>query len=77
MAGKPGAQVCELCHGKGHGKQQCTSKCGGKWTDPSLNQKGKGATSYGAGNGERGKGKGKYGSKGFGKGKGKFNSCDE
>ena len=47
MAGKPGAQVCELCHGKGHSKSQCTSKGGGKWADPGLNQKGKGAGSYG------------------------------
>ena len=74
MARKPGAQVCELCHGKGHGKTQCTSKGGGKWTDPSLNQKGKGAGNYGAGGygaqGAQGKGKGKYGSKGFGKSKG-------
>ena len=65
MAGKPGAQVCELCHGKGHGKTQCTSKGGGKWTDPSLNQKGKGVGNFGAGGygaqGAQGKGKGKFG----------------
>ena len=73
MAGKPGAQVCELCHGKKLSKSQCTSKGGGKWTDPSLNQKGKGAGSYG----QQGKGKGKFGGKGFGKCKGKFNSFDE
>ena len=78
MAGKPGAQVCELCHGKGHGKTQCTSKGGGKWTDLSFNQKGKGAGSYGA-QVAQGKGKGKFGGggKGWGKGKGKFNSFDE
>ena len=73
MAGKPGAQVCDLCHGKRHGKPQCTSKGGGKWTDPSLNQKGKGAGSYG----QQGKGKGKFGGKGWGRGKGKFNSFDD
>ena len=68
--------MCELCHGKGHGKPQCTSKGGGKWTDPALNQKGKGAGSW---NQQTSKGKGKYGAKGFGKGKGqgKFNSFDD
>ena len=74
MAGKPGAQVCELCHGKGHGKPQCTSKGGGKWTDPAFSQKGKGAGSWS----QQGKGTGKFGGgKGWGNGKGKFNSFDE
>ena len=57
-------------------KSQCTSKGGGKWQDPALNQKGKGAGSW---NQQTSKGKGKYGAKGFGKGKGqgKFNSFDD
>ena len=76
MAGKPGAQVCELCHGTGHGKPQCTSKGGGKWTDPALNKKGKGAGSWNQQQ-HSGKGEDRYGAKGFAKGKGKFNSFHE
>jgi hypothetical protein len=64
MGGKPGAPACELCNGKGRSKPQCTATGVGKWTDPALNQNGKGAGSW---NQQTGKGKGKYGAKGFGK----------
>ena len=74
MTGKPGAPVCKKCHGKGHGKIQCSSKGGGKWVDPSPSP-GKG---YGAGKGNFGKGTGKQGkgNGGYGKGKSKFNNFD-
>ena len=67
--------MCEVCHGKEHGKPQYTSKGGGKWTDPSLSQ-GKGHGKGGS-YGQQGKGKGKFGAKGWGKGKGKFSSFDD
>ena len=71
MAGKPGTSLFEICHAKGHGKSQCSSKGGGNWVDPSQSQN----KGYGTGNGNFGKGKGKQG-KGYGKGRGKFNSFD-
>jgi len=72
MGGKPGAEVCSNCRGKGHSAPFCTSKGGGKHEQPG---KGKGKDSgkgYGKPGGQ-GKGYGKsYGGKGaFGKGKGK------
>ena len=71
--GKAGAEVCDNCKGKGHGKQSCTSKGGGRYTDPSLNKGGGGQWSQGKGQGQWGQGKGAKGKggKGWGKGKGK------
>ena len=62
--GKPGAETCENCKGKGNGKRACTSKGGGQYTDPSLG-KGQGQWSHCKGQGQWGQGKGK---KGKGKG---------
>ena len=62
--GKAGAETCENCKGKGHGKRACTSKGSGQYTDPSLGKRpgqwgqGKGQGQWGQGKGKQGKGKG-------------------
>ena len=79
VKGKAGAEICENCRGKGHGKQSCTSKGGGRYTDPSFNEgagqwaQGKGQGQWGQGKGGKGKGKGW----GTGKGKGVYGVDDQ
>ena len=34
--------MCSVCLGRGHREQQCTSKCGGRYTPPQANPKGGG-----------------------------------
>ena len=63
FAGKPGAETCSNCKGKGHNSSQCTSKGGGKHEQ----QAGKGKGKDGGGKGW-GKGFGGQGGKGSGKG---------
>ena len=70
MAERPGVPDCDNCKGKGHGAAQCTSKGGGKRTEPKGKGKGDGGKGYGK---TYGKGYGKlgYGKGGFGKCKGR------